>query len=165
MTRTPGSLLVHPFALLALATWIINDHYAKAAHGNWLTGKLSDVTCLIVVPLIGIAVVELWRRRIASVRWSVICIVATGVVMITINLFEPAAWLYRYGLALAQWPLRAVHGLIASGAAPSIHPVKLTMDPTDLLTLPALLVPLWLVRASAISVACSVRIERAPANS
>ena len=42
---------MHPITLAALATWIVNDHYLKGAHGGVVTGKLSDVACLIVVPL------------------------------------------------------------------------------------------------------------------
>jgi hypothetical protein len=60
--------------------------------------------------------------------------------MASINLFDPAAWIYRHGLAVAQWPFRAAFGL----ELPSHSPVHLTMDPTDLLTLPALLIP-WLL--------------------
>jgi hypothetical protein len=146
MTRQPGSLLLHPVALIALATWLANDHYGKVAHGGWVTGKLSDVACQIVVPLIMIAAYELLTGRIASLRFGIACIVATGLVMISINLFEPAAWMYRHGLGVAQWPLRAIYRLVVDGALPAIHPVQKTMDPTDLLTLPALLVPLRLVR-------------------
>jgi hypothetical protein len=138
--RIGRAALMHPIALGALATWIVNDHYAKAAHGGVVTGKLSDVACLIVVPLIAIALWELWRP--ASRRVAIACIVATGVVMFSINLFDPAAWLYRHGLGTVQWPLRVV----MTGELPAIRPAQLTMDPTDLLTLPALLVPALLLR-------------------
>jgi hypothetical protein len=141
----PGGLLVHPYTLAALALWIVNDHYLKRTHGSWITGKLSDVACLIVVPLIGIAAVELYRNRLAALRTCLLFIAATGVIMISINLFDSAAWIYQYGLAIVQWPLRALHGVIVDGALPSIRAVQKTMDPTDLLTLPALLVPTWLV--------------------
>ena len=138
--RIGRAALMHPIALIALATWIGTDHYAKAAHGGVVTGKLSDVACLIVVPLLAIALWELWRP--ASRRVAIACIVATGAVMISINLFDSAAWLYRYGLGTVQWPLRAMMG----GELPAIRPAQLTMDPTDLLTLPALLVPALLLR-------------------
>ena len=95
---------------------------------------------------LGVVAYELLAGRIASLRFGIACIVATGLVMISINLFEPAAWMYRHGLGVAQWPLRAIYRLVVDGALPAIHPVQKTMDPTDLLTLPALLVPLRLVR-------------------
>jgi hypothetical protein len=140
LTERPGRALLHPIAIGALVLWIVNDHYLKRAHGGVVSGKLSDVACLIVVPLLAIAAIELWRGR-TSRRLMIACIVATGVVMATINLFDATAWLYRWGLGTAQWPLRVV----MTGELPAIHPARLTMDPTDLLTLPALLVPAWLV--------------------
>lgn len=142
----PGALLGHPIALLALALWIANDHHLKRAHGSWITGKLSDVACLIVVPLIGITAIELWRRRPAPAWCSALAIAGTGTIMVTINLFDPAAWLYRYGLAVVQWPLRAIHGVLVDGSLPAVRPVQLTMDPTDLLVLPALAIPIYLLR-------------------
>ncbi len=38
--------------LLALNTLIVNDQILKAVYGNWLTGKLSDVAGLIVMPVV-----------------------------------------------------------------------------------------------------------------
>jgi hypothetical protein len=137
-TERPGEALLHPVALAALVLWVANDHWAKAAHGGLVTGKLSDVASLIVFPLIPVAILSLWRRP--SRAWILFWIVATGMVMATINLFEPAAWIYRHGLAVAQWPFRAVFSL----GLPGHSPVHLTMDPSDLLTLPALLIP-WLL--------------------
>ncbi len=132
--------LVHPIALTALAVWIVNDHYLKRVHAGALSGKLSDVACLIVVPLLAVAAIELVRGTSNRATW-IACIAGTGFVMATINLFDSAAFLYRWGLGIAHWPLRVV----LSGELVSIHPARLTMDPTDLLTLPALLVPAWLL--------------------
>jgi len=43
-------LLNIPF-LLGLALLIINDHYLKAAFGNWFTGKFSDIAGILILPL------------------------------------------------------------------------------------------------------------------
>lgn len=137
--RSGRAALLHPVTLVALAVWIGNDHHGKRFHGGVVTGKLSDVACLIVVPALAIALVELWRPAGARVRAA--CVAATGLVMISINTLDAAAWLYRWGLGTVQWPLRVV----LTGELPAIQPVQLTMDPTDLLTLPALLVPAVLV--------------------
>lgn len=137
--RTGRAALLHPVTLAALVVWIANDHWGKRVHGGFVTGKLSDVACLIVVPVLALAVVELWRP--AGWRVRAACVAVTGLVMIAINLFDSAAWLYRYGLGVVQWPLRVV----MTGELPAIRPVQLTMDPTDLATLPALLVPAVLV--------------------
>jgi hypothetical protein len=142
--RSASRALVHPVALAALVTWIANDHWGKRMHGGVVTGKLSDIACLIVVPLLVLAILE--RRRELGAAAQRACLAATGFVMIAINLFDSAAWLYRYGLAVAQWPLRLGYGVATGHGVPALVPVQLTMDPTDVLTLPALLVPWWLLR-------------------
>jgi hypothetical protein len=148
--RSDADALLHPIALAALAVWLLNDHWAKAAFPGVMTGKLSDVASLIVFPLVPAAALALWRRRrggpATDPAWAAAWLIATGAVMATINLFDPAAWAYRHGLALAQWPVRAGWHLLSSGELPGLAPVHLTMDPSDLLTLPALLVPWWLLR-------------------
>jgi hypothetical protein len=151
MKRATDAML-HPIVLAALAAWLVNDHYLKAAHPSWLTGKLSDVTSLIVFPLILLAVLERWRTP--GPIWRYGWLIATGAVMLTINLFDPAAWAYRNGLACLQWPFRAIWYVVHGDGVPGLAPVQLTMDPTDLLTLPALLVPWWLTRSDYGSKTC-----------
>jgi hypothetical protein len=38
--------------LISLVTLLLNDHYLKYAFSNWLTGKLSDVVGIIILPLL-----------------------------------------------------------------------------------------------------------------
>lgn len=147
--RTPSPALqglVHPVTLVALALWIINDHVLKGTGPGWLTGKLSDVACLAVVPWMPLAAVALARRmeKAPSRRWLLSSCLFTGFVMLTINLFEPAASAYRYGLTTLQWPFQCAAALVMGHAQVPLIPVHLTMDPTDVLTLPALLIPLRL---------------------
>jgi hypothetical protein len=156
--RRPDGLLLHPVALAALAAWLVNDHWAKAAARSPITGKLSDVAGLIVFPLIPVAALALWRRRTGGappgMTWALGWLLATALAMASIKLLAPAAWLYRHGLAALQYPLV----VIARGELPPLRPVHLTMDATDLWTLPALLVPWWLLRGEA-------RGQRTPARS
>ena len=63
--------------------------------------------------------------------------------MATINTINAAAVAYRYGLGALQWPVRQILAMV-EGELAAFRPVRLWMDPTDLLTLPSLLVP-WLV--------------------
>ena len=149
--------LLHPVILCALALWIVNDHLGKGLYPGWLTGKLSDMASLMVFPLLPIALHDLWSRRArrsaqraAGLGFTLALgwIVATGLVMATINVWDTAADAYRWGLGIAQWPVRAILEWGVYGhAVPIVHPVRLTMDPSDLLTLPALAVPLALVLA------------------
>jgi hypothetical protein len=148
--------LLHPIALLALAVWLINDHHGKAAYGGWVTGKLSDVACLIVVPLVPVAALELWRARRGLAppgrTWQYASLAAAGLVMATINLLDGAAWAYRHGLGVAQWPIAAISGVLAGHGLPPLRPVQLTMDASDLLVLPILVVP-WLLMSGNVSLA------------
>ena len=38
--------------LVCLLTLLLNDHYLKHEFSNWLTGKLSDVVGIIILPLL-----------------------------------------------------------------------------------------------------------------
>lgn len=147
--RPAAEALLHPLVLVALAAWIVNDHWAKAAHPGVLTGKLSDVASLIVAPLLPIAALELWRARRdrppPTRAWSIGWIAGVGALMVAIKLFAAAAWAYCHGLAVLQWPLRAAARVLAGDPLPALAPVHLAMDPTDLWTLPALAIPALLV--------------------
>jgi hypothetical protein len=147
--RPAAEALLHPIVLLALAAWIVNDHWGKAAHPGVLTGKLSDVASLIVAPLLPIAALELWRARRdrppPTRGWSIGWLAGVGALMVAIKLFAAAAWAYCHGLAVLQWPLRAVARVLTGDPLPALAPVHLAMDPTDLWTLPALAIPALLV--------------------
>ena len=139
--RLPGEVALHPVALGALAVWALNDHVLKAALHSELTGKLSDVASLVAFPLLAAAAGELLARRRSNgllLGW----VLATGLVMATINTMDVAAEAYRVGLAALQWPAFALGAALAGEALPALHRVHLTVDPSDLWTLPALLVPL-----------------------
>lgn len=139
--------LVHPVTVAALAVWLVNDHLLKGTGPGWLTGKLSDVACLMVVPWMPVVAYTLVRPGNHLPRaWLFVSCVLTGMVMVTINVWDGAAWAYRYGLAALQWPFQWMTATMAGHGFAPLRPVALTMDPTDLLTLPALLVPLRLWR-------------------
>lgn len=144
-----GDGLLHPVAWIAVALLVLNDHVLKQAYPSALTGKLSDVAGLVFFPLLLQALWELAERRVAArfapsrrVLLTVTC--ATAVVFASIQLFPAAATSYRVGLGAVQWPFVAVLSLLGGLGLPPLTPVHLTQDPTDLLALPALLVPLWL---------------------
>ena len=153
--RGPADLLLHPIVLAALAVWLVNDQWAKFAYPSAATGKLSDIAGLIVFPLIPVAALALWRQRTGGappgMAWALGWLLATALAMASIKLLPPAAWLYRQGLAVLQYPLL----VIVRGELPALRPVRLTMDATDLWTLPALLVPWWLLRRGRAQVSAS----------
>ena len=142
-------MLLHPVTLVMLGLWLINDHVLKRGYPGLLSGKLSDVASLVVFPLLVIAAIELMRPQLSQrARRAVVtsAIVATGAAMIAIKLFDPAAWLYREGLGLLQWPFFAVAGWLRHGVVPGPRAVHLAMDATDLFTLPSLLIAAWISR-------------------
>ena len=136
MSRGDG--LLHPVPLLAIAVLVLNDHWLKQSVGSWWTGKLSDVVGMVFFPLMLQALIEVADRRPFQPRRRVLigCALATGFVFSAINVWEPAAELYRTGLGWIQWPFRAV---LAGGPVPLAR-VQHTLDPTDLIAAPFVLV-------------------------
>jgi hypothetical protein len=149
--RTPGDSLRHPLVMGMLFVWIVNDHVLKGVYGNAWTGKLSDIAGLVVFPLIPLAIYQVicaWTHRVPRHQKRVLglSLMGTALLLISINLSESLSIACCNALALAQWPLRGiVSGLAGDGLAP-IVPLVATVDPTDLLTLPALLIPWFLER-------------------
>lgn len=113
----PARALLSPTWLGALAVLGLNDHLFKGAGvlPGGLTGKLSDVAGMIVAPVLLAALLGVQSRR-----GLLLCHIAVGLVFSLINL-SPAcadAWSWLMGLVGFPWAI--------------------TVDPTDLLTLPAL---------------------------
>ncbi len=135
--------LVAPATLLAIALLVVNDHLLKARVPGLVTGKLSDLAGMVFFPLLLAAATEALgvRRGRAAV---IAAAVATGVVFAAIKLWEPAGDVYRVGLAALQWPFRVLAAAVTDTALPGLGRAPLTADPTDLVVLPALLVPVWL---------------------
>ena len=148
MTATRA--LLRPAALLAIALLVINDHVLKARAPGLVTGKLSDIAGLVFFPLLLAAAAE--QVGLRGGRAAVIgAAAATGIVFAAIKLWAPAGELYRMGLAALQWPFHAVAAVLRDGALPALGRVRLVQDPTDLIALPALLVPIALARAESAS--------------
>jgi hypothetical protein len=146
----PGDGLLHPVALAALAVMVVNDHWLKAHSPGFVTGKLSDVAGLLFFPLLLQAAYELvFTRRevgfIPSLRVALACCVATGLVFTLTQLWAPGALAFEWGLALLQWPARA----LLSWAVVPLRPVAHVADAEDLIALPALLVAFTLARRRA----------------
>jgi len=115
----PERALVHPVWWGALALLAFNDHVLKGSPllPEAATGKLSDLAGLVVAPLLFATLV-----RARSRRAMLACHIAVGAVFAAIQVSPWAAggWSDLMGLVGAPWVI--------------------VSDPTDLLTLPALLV-------------------------
>lgn len=135
----PLGELLHPAALAAVLVLVANDWLLKPSPApGWLTGKLSDVAGLAFFPLLLTAAFDLALLAAARLgapvdfslrRWKLhTAIAATAAAFTVIKLWVPVA-------EAAAGVLRAL-GLDA----------RIVADPTDLLTLPALAVALWIGR-------------------
>lgn len=128
-------LLAHPLALTALGLLAANDFLFKRLWPSWITGKLSDFAWLALVPLLVTAALSVFLPPTRSRRLPDWCMAAalavTGLVFGLVKSIP----------AVNELATRSLGAVFAPFGA---HPA-LTLDPTDLLALPALLIPagLW----------------------
>lgn len=154
LASLPGSRLLHPLAVLALATLVVNDHWLKHAHPSFVTGKLSDVGGLLLLPLFIQAVFELGAARLHPSALAASRRVLLGALLLTAMGFafvELSPWGdlgYRYGLGALHWIAQAPGAWLAERSLPPLRAVSATPDATDLLALPILLVT-WRIGAPA----------------
>ena len=143
--RAPGSVLLHPVALAALVTLILNDRVLKAAFPGPVTGKLSDIAGLVVFPLVVVAGWELARAaarrpRAAGRAEVALAVTVTAVAFTLVKTMPVAADWFGWGLGAAQWAIALPGRLLGDTAVPAPVAARVLADPTDLLALPALLV-------------------------
>jgi hypothetical protein len=130
--------MLHPVCLLALGLWWLNDDVFKPAYHNWLTGKLSDVACMVVFPVLLLSLVQ-WARSLAGVRWEpssshvLATVLGVGLLFAGINLSATVGELYKDACFAVLYPFSFV--LSGPGSVPVITH---TQDATDLVALPAL---------------------------
>ncbi|MDQ2644443.1 MAG: hypothetical protein M3020_11545 [Myxococcota bacterium] len=141
--RAPGAGMLHPLAVASLLILVLNDQILKAEMPGALTGKLSDLAGLALVPLFLQAAFEVARSRSrggysaeASNRVLAGAALATALGFSLVELVPEVETVYRVGLGLFQWPFRAAACLASSAPLPEVRPVQATSDITDLLALP-----------------------------
>src|SRR4051794_34144470 len=128
----PGDLLLRPIPIFAAVLLILNDHVFKRRFGNVVTGKLSDLAGLVFVPLLCLALVEIFRAAIradwrASAGTLAICVLGVAIVFISAKASPVIARRYGDVLGAARYPVRR-----------TIDRVRITHDISDLIALPAL---------------------------
>lgn len=134
--------LLHPVPLVALALLVVNDHVLKSTHPGWLSGKLSDVAVLALLPFVVLALADLAalampRLPAPGERAVLAAVIGSAALFAAIEVTPLGADAYRWGLALAQWPVHAAGATLGGMPLPDLRPVMLTADVSDLLTLPA----------------------------
>lgn len=144
----PGDGLLRPIPLVALIVLALNDHVLKTAWPGVVTGKLSDIAGLAFFPLL---LQALWEQGlvVASRPWGpsrralVVATLATMFVFALAKTWAPANELVRDAAGGLSWPFRAAWACWHGVALPRAGRPVLVRDPTDLLTLPALLLAWW----------------------
>jgi hypothetical protein len=145
-----GDAVLHPVSLLALGVLVLNDHALKAAYPGLITGKLSDVAGVVLLPLVLVAGWELigaalGRASGPHARVLALAILLTGVGFTLVKVAPPVAMAFGWLLGAVQWPvaiLAAVAGGLPVVLAPSAAPI--VVDPGDLVALPALAIAIWI---------------------
>jgi hypothetical protein len=128
------SLLLHPISLAALTLLLLNDHWLKTAGflPGWLTGKLSDFAGLIIAPVVVIELCALLKLRGAPPSHAA---AATGLIGVLFALIKTVPVVNAVYVSVST-TLLSPFGVRATSL----------VDPTDLIALAALSVPLWLAR-------------------
>jgi len=122
--------MLHPSVLAALVLLVVNDHVLKGWWPGVITGKLSDVAGLVFFPVL--------LATLTGMRAPIACVIATGVVFALVKTVPACADAYAHAIGFLQWPVRAIAGKPYAAAA-------VVVDPTDLVALPALALPAWLL--------------------
>ena len=144
----PGlDALLHPLPIVAVGVLLVNDHVLKSSFPGLISGKLSGIAVLVLLPFVLLAAWDVARSvwpRLPAIgpRLVIGAVVVTMASYVAIEVVPFAADVYRVGLGLAQWPFRALLAVLSGGSAPGVAPVQLWSDPTDLLVVPAALVVL-----------------------
>jgi len=117
----PGDELLAPLPLGAMLLFGLNNWVLKATYGNWITGKLSDVTACFFLPLLLSTVIGALGSKRTLVQRVRIGAVVTAVVMALVKTSATASSVLDSALALTL-----PTGLESTNI----------VDPTDLYALP-----------------------------
>ena len=109
-------LLLHPLFIVALACLLLNDFFWKYEYPNWLTGKLSDFT--------GLLVLSVFLSAFFPVRRSIICL--------------------AIGILFTWWKTPLSQAVIDSLSNLFSISIARTVDYSDYVALPVVFVPYFI---------------------
>lgn len=120
--------LAHPIIILALGLILLNAALLQPASPSWFTGKLADLAWMVVLPVAAAVLLGVfWRGSEKLAFW-----IPAGVIAIGFSLMKT---------------LPAVNGLVKAQFFGMFRvPLKLTLDPSDLLTLAGIFLAAWVWR-------------------
>jgi hypothetical protein len=152
--RPAGAALLHPLAVCCSLVLVANDHVLKQAYPGFVTGKLSDFSGVLLMPLFLHAAFEILhtslRGQLPPARLSNHALASaallTAVAFALPELGGPCAAAYQSGLGALQWPFRALFALLEEQGLPPLQTVQATADLTDLAALPMALLAYFVGR-------------------
>jgi len=131
----PGALLLDPLFLVLVLVTALNDHWGKALWPGPVTGKVSDLAGLGFFPIALVGVGELLAVPLGTSARARVKAVAAAALM-TGAVFVAIKW----SATASAWYQTTVQSLWQSfGVTIVVHNV---VDPSDLLALPALALPI-----------------------
>jgi hypothetical protein len=122
--------LQHPLTMAFMLLLLANALILQPYHPSWVTGKLGDLAWLVFSPfLLAACLAWIFPRRLGQHE----------TLTLTVSLAVLAAWFVLFKTAA---PLNSIAGMLFFDLTGL--PLKLSLDPTDLLALPGLL-PAWII--------------------
>lgn len=150
---SPAAWLGRASVWCAAAGLLLNDHYLKGRAPGVLTGKLSDILGMFLVPLVwmvcvgacirltGVRVAPRMARRILSV----LCMLAAAC-LVVVKTTEVGAATFGHIIGILRAALRSPLAFMYGSSLPPVRPIEVVVDPTDLIALIALLPAIWVGR-------------------
>ena len=142
--RPPAGLLLAVAPLVATVLLVVNDTWAKSHWPGFVTGKASDAAGLFLLPVVLIAALEV-ARNLSGLPWvdrrrdAAIVGIAVACGFVGVKGAPLGATLYGHVLGVVRWPLSAMINVAAGQGLPGLGVVDVVADPSDILTLPAVL--------------------------
>lgn len=141
--RWPAAVYLQPAPLLATAILVINDQILKERWSNSITGKLSDLAGVFLLPLLALGVREVFLATLnrpwqSTARMLAGLVILTGVGFTAVKSNPAIAHAYGYGLGCVRWPFQALGSLLSGGEVRKVSPAVVLTDWTDLVVLPTL---------------------------
>lgn len=148
---SPGTVaadgLLHPAVLVAIGLLLLNDHVLKAFMPGPLTGKLSDFAGLAFFPLL---LIGAWEVTAATARrWPgprarplIAAIVVTALGFTWVKMTIDGSVAFGWVIGTVGWLAASVTSWLLAAPAPIHARSVVVADPTDLMALAALGVPM-----------------------